>query len=491
MFSKINNQNLLKNSFFLGGKWYKQASTDKTYEIVNPANGETIATLPICGKSETRSAIEHAYTAFKQWKTTAKERAVLLTEWSRLIKNNLDDLAMILTTEQGKSLAEARGEILYGASFIDWFAEEGKRAYGEVIPSHRSDGRIVVLKQPIGVVGIITPWNFPQAMITRKLAPALAAGCTAVIKPAELTPLSAIALVALAEEAGFPSGVINLLMGDKNEIGNEITSSSLVRKLSFTGSTVVGKFLMEKCAQTMKKVSMELGGNAAFIVFDDADLDIAVKAAMNCKFRNTGQTCVCANRIYVQKGIFEAFMSKFTKSVEAMKVGIGTEEGVDQGPLINEQALLKIEKHVEDALSKGAELVIGGKRHQKGKQFFEPTILKKVSHDSLMCQEETFGPVAGVIGFETEEEVIEKANDTHFGLAGYFCTQNLSRAWRVAEALEVGIVGINEGIISNESSPFGGVKESGIGREGSKYGLEDFLEIKYVYMGINEKIEGS
>lgn len=488
----IKNSKLLDSTalgFYLGGSWQQESASKKTFSVENPANGEKLYNLPNCGKTETISAIEQAYLAFNTWKeTTAKERAALLMKWSTLIKANQADLALIMTSEQGKPLAEAMGEVLYAASFVDWFAEEGKRVYGDIIPPSNKDQRILVMKQPVGVCGIITPWNFPLAMITRKLAPALAAGCTAVIKPSEITPLCAIALIRLAEEAGLPPGVINLVFGDAPEIGDTLCASQLVRKISFTGSTRVGKLLMEKSSSTIKKLSLELGGNAPFIVFDDADLEIAVKATMICKFRNTGQTCVCANRIYVQSGIYNKYLDRLTEEVKKLKVGIGTEEGVTQGPLINKAAKEKVHTHLQDALQKGAQLVLGsdGNERDDNSPFFTPTILKKVPHNALMCQEETFGPLAGISVFETVEEVIEKANDSEYGLAAYFCTSNLMRAWKVAEALESGIVGINEGIISSESTPFGGIKQSGLGREGSKYGIDEYLEIKYVLMGIAE-----
>lgn len=487
---KINlfNSTLLKAAYLSGGDWIEKTNT--TFKVVDPFDQSEIITLPSCGIKETHVAIEQAYLAQNAWKqNTAKQRSLLLTKWSSLIKENQKDIALIMTQEQGKPLSEAMGEVLYAVSFIDWFAEEGKRAYGDIIPHSHPKQRVMVLKEPIGVVGIITPWNFPLAMITRKLAPALAAGCTAVIKPSEITPLSAIALSTLAEKAGFPSGVINLVFGDAPAIGKALTGSNLVSKISFTGSTRVGKLLMKQSASTVKKVSLELGGNAPFIVFDDADLDLAIEAAMICKFRNAGQTCVCANRIYIQEKIYHDFIDKFQAKVETLKMGIGTDEGVTQGPLINTEAKKKVVKHFNDAIKKGAQVVTGGVSSTdsitgRKNNFFTPTILKKVSHDALLCNEETFGPLAAVSSFKDEEEVVEKANDTEFGLAGYFCTKDLSRVWRVAEALEVGIVGVNEGIISAENVPFGGVKQSGIGREGSKYGLDEFLEIKYVLMGI-------
>lgn len=485
----IKNNQLLKSACFIDGKWIDK--TESTFAVEDPFDGEVIARLPYCLEKETQSSIQSAHTALTSWKqTTAKHRAGLLMKWSELIKTNQKDLALIMTQEQGKPLQEAMGEVLYAASFVDWFAEESRRSYGDIIPANHPEQRIMVLKQPIGVVGIITPWNFPLAMITRKLAPALAAGCTAIIKPSEITPLSAIALCALAEKVGFPPGVINLVFGDASAIGKTLTGSTMVRKMSFTGSTRVGKILMEQSAVTVKKVSMELGGNAPFIVFEDADLDTAVEAAMVCKFRNTGQTCVCANRIYVQTGIYDSFLEKFKSRVGALKMGRGISAEVTQGPLINKSAKVKVEQHFQDALSRGARVVYGGElatehiTNGKENTFFTPTILEGVSHDALMCNEETFGPLVAISVFETEAEVIEKANDTEYGLAAYFCSKDLSRAWRVAEALEVGIVGINEGIISADNVPFGGVKQSGVGREGSKYGMDEYLEIKYVLVGI-------
>jgi succinate-semialdehyde dehydrogenase/glutarate-semialdehyde dehydrogenase len=435
------------------------------------------------GADETRRAIEAANRAWPAWRgLTAKERCGILRNWFNLIMENADDLALLLTMEQGKPLAEAKGEVTYGASFIEWFAEEARRVYGDIIPPHQADKRIVVIKQPIGVVASITPWNFPIAMITRKCAPALAAGCPVVIKPAELTPLSAFALAELAERAGIPAGIVNVVTGVSSEIGGEMTSNPIVRKLSFTGSTRVGKLLMEQCAGTVKKVSMELGGNAPFIVFDDADLDAAVEGAMISKFRNAGQTCVCANRILVQDGVYEAFAEKLAVAVRKLSVGDGTEAGVNQGPLINMAAIAKIEEHVSDATAKGAKIAVGGNRHALGGSFFEPTILTGVTTDMKVTKEETFGPVAPLFRFKTEEEAIEMANDTEFGLAAYFYARDLGRVWRVAEALETGMVGVNTGLISTEVAPFGGVKESGIGREGSRYGMDDFLEVKYICM---------
>ena len=436
------------------------------------------------GGAETRRAIDAANAAWPAWRgKLAKERAAILRKWHDLIMANQDDLALLMTTEQGKPLAESKGEIAYGASFIEWFAEEGKRIYGDTIPQHQSDKRIVVIKQPIGVCAAVTPWNFPTAMITRKVGPALAAGCTMIIKPASYTPYSALALCELAERAGIPKGVLNVVTGASGPIGKELTTNPLVRKFTFTGSTVVGKQLMAQCAGTVKKVSLELGGNAQFIVFDDADIDAAVEGAMASKFRNTGQTCVCANRMLVQDGVYDQFVQKLGVKVAAMKIGNGLEDGVVQGPLIDMKAVEKVEEHIADAVAKGARVMAGGKRHAMGGSFFEPTVLADVKTNMKVTHEETFGPVAPLFRFKTEQELIKLANDTEFGLASYFYSRDIGRIWRVAEALEYGIVGINVGIISNEVAPFGGVKESGIGREGSKYGIEEFLEVKYLCMG--------
>ncbi|MCG8492004.1 MAG: NAD-dependent succinate-semialdehyde dehydrogenase, partial [Sneathiellales bacterium] len=414
---------------------------------------------------------------------TAKERANIMRKWNDLLLENTDDLARLMTMEMGKPLAEAKGEVAYAASFIEWFAEEGKRIYGDTIPEHQSDKRIFVLKQPIGVTAAITPWNFPIAMITRKAAPALAAGCPMVIKPAEMTPYSAFAMAVLAERAGVPAGILSIVTGVPQDIGGEMTSNTDVAKLTFTGSTATGKILMEQCASTVKRTSMELGGNAPFIVFDDADLDDAVEAALASKYRNAGQTCVCANRLYVQEGVYEAFAEKFAAKVRELKVGNGLEDGVSQGPLINENAVLKVEDHIADAVSKGAKILMGGNRHELGQTFFEPTILTGVTTDMKVAREETFGPMAPLFSFKEEDEVIRMANDTEFGLAAYLCARDVGRIWRVSEKLEYGIVGINTGIISTEVAPFGGVKQSGIGREGSKYGLDDYLEMKYMCLG--------
>ncbi|TQV80757.1 NADP-dependent succinate-semialdehyde dehydrogenase [Denitrobaculum tricleocarpae] len=479
---QLKDPSLFRQQCYIDGKWV-EADGGETIEVTNPANDEVIARIPKMGADETRAAIEAANRAWPAWRAlTAKERCTILRNWFNLITENADDLALLMTSEQGKPLAEAKGEVTYGASFIEWFAEEARRVYGDTIPQHQADKRIVVIKQPIGVVASITPWNFPIAMITRKCAPALAAGCPVVIKPAELTPLSAFALAELAERAGIPAGIINVVTGVASEIGGEMTSNPTVRKLSFTGSTRVGKLLMEQCAGTVKKVSMELGGNAPFIVFDDADLDAAVEGAMISKFRNAGQTCVCANRIFVQDAVYDAFAEKLAAAVEKISVGAGTEAGVNQGPLINLAAIAKVEDHVADATAKGAKVAVGGGRHALGGTFFEPTVLTEVTTDMKVTHEETFGPVAPLFRFKTEEQVIEMANDTEFGLAAYFYAKDLGRVWRVAEALETGMVGVNTGLISTEVAPFGGVKESGIGREGSKYGMDDFLEVKYICM---------
>ena len=481
----LNDQGLLRTKGYVNGAW-RAADSGKTFPVTNPATGAVIAEVSDMGAAETREAIDAANAALPGWKAkTAKERAAILRRWYDLILAAQEDLAQLMTAEQGKPLAEARGEVVYGASFIEWFAEEGKRAYGDVIPSFAANKRIVVLKEAIGVVAAITPWNFPNAMITRKCAPALAAGCTVVVKPAEDTPLSALALAELAERAGMPAGVFNIVMGrEPAAIGNELTHSPIVRKVSFTGSTEVGKLLMRQAASTVKKVSLELGGNAPFIVFDDADLDEAVKGAMASKYRNAGQTCVCANRLLVQAGVYDAFAAKLAEAVKALKVGNGAEAGVTQGPLINADAVAKVEELMGDALEKGAKVALGGKRHALGGTFFEPTILTGITTEMRVAREEIFGPVAPLFKFETEEDAIRMANDTEFGLAAYFYSRDIGRVWRVAEKLEYGIVGINEGIISTEVAPFGGVKESGIGREGSKYGLDDFMEVKYLCVGL-------
>ncbi len=474
---------LLKNNqTLLAGEWVA-ADSAETIAVTNPATGEIVAIVPKMGRAETERAILAAEVAQKQWKNlTAAARATILRRWFDLIKSHAEDLAQILTAEQGKPLAEARGEVNYGASFIEWFAEEAKRVYGETIPSPANDRRLLVIKQPIGVTAAITPWNFPIAMITRKAGPALAAGCSMIIKPAEQTPLSAIALAVLAEEAGVPSGVLQVITGKAREIGAVLCESPVVTKLSFTGSTEVGRILMRQCADTIKKLSLELGGNAPFIVFDDADLDAAVEGAMMSKFRNAGQTCVCANRLFVQDGVFDAFSEKLAAKVASLKVGNGTAEGVTQGPLIDVAAIEKIETHVTDAVKKGAKLVQGGKRHALGGTFYEPTVLAGVTADALIFKEETFGPVAPLFRFKTDDEVIELANRTEFGLASYFYSRDIGRIWRVAEALEYGMVGVNTGMISNEVAPFGGVKQSGLGREGSHHGIDEYLEIKYIAM---------
>ncbi len=479
----LKDKSLLKQLCYVNGKW-ASADSAKTINVTNPATGAIVGTIPKMGAPETARAIEDANKAWPAWRAkTAKERASILRRWYELIMENQDDLAIIMTTEQGKPLAESRGEISYAASFIEWFAEEGKRIYGDTIPSYARDKRIVVIKEPIGVCAAITPWNFPSAMITRKAGPALAAGCTMVVKPATATPYSALALAELGERAGIPAGVFNVITGSSSEIGNELTANPLVRKLTFTGSTEVGKQLTAQCAGTMKKVSMELGGNAPFIVFDDADLDAAVEGAVASKYRNSGQTCVCTNRLLVQSGVYDTFAQKLSKAVSAMQVGDGLKPDVQQGPLIDEASVIKVEEHISDALTKGARIALGGKRHELGGTFFQPTILCDVTPAMLVSREETFGPVAPIFRFETEEEAVTMANDTEFGLASYFYTRDIGRVWRVSEALEYGMVGINTGLVSTEIAPFGGVKESGIGREGSKYGIEEFVEIKYLCMG--------
>ena len=474
---------LLKNNLtLLAGKWVG-ADSGETISVTNPATGLEVAKVPLMGRAETERAIVAAEAAQKSWKTlTAAARAAILKRWFDLIILHREDLAQLLTAEQGKPLAEARGEVNYGASFIEWFAEEAKRVYGETIPAPMSDRRLLVLKQPIGVTAAITPWNFPIAMITRKAGPALAAGCSMIIKPAEQTPLCAIALAVLAEEAGVPSGVLQVITGDARQIGAALCESPVVAKLSFTGSTEVGRILMRQCADTIKKLSLELGGNAPFIVFNDADLDAAVEGAMISKYRNAGQTCVCSNRLFVQEGVYDEFAKKLAVKVAQLKVGAGTEEGVTQGPLIDAAAIEKVESHVADAVAKGATVIQGGKRHTLGGTFFEPTVLANVSDDALIFSEETFGPVAPLFRFKTDAEVIELANRTEFGLASYFYSRDIGRIWRVAEALEYGMVGVNTGMISNEVAPFGGVKQSGLGREGSHHGIDEYLELKYVCM---------
>ncbi len=480
---RLRDPELFRQACFVNGQWI-EASGGAAIPVDNPATSETIGSVPKLGRAETARAIDAAAAAFPTWRhLTAKDRAILLRRWFDLILANQEDLAVLMTLEQGKPLAESRGEVAYGAAFIDWFAEEGRRAYGDVIPSHARDKRIVVLKEPIGVVGCITPWNFPIAMITRKVGPALAAGCTVVVKPASQTPFSALALAALAERAGLPPGVLNVVTGPAAEIGGELTSNPLVRKISFTGSTEVGRTLMAQSAATIKKVSLELGGNAPFLVFDDADLDAAVEGAMLSKYRNAGQTCVCANRLLVQSSVYEEFSRRLAKAVDALKVGPGLDAGITQGPLIDMAAVEKVEAHIKDAVSKGATIMTGGARHPLGGRFFTPTVLTGVTPDMVVAREETFGPVAPLFRFDTETQAIELADRTEFGLAAYFYGRDIGRIWRVAEALEYGIVGVNTGIISTEVAPFGGMKQSGIGREGSKYGIEDFLEVKYLCIG--------
>ena len=483
---KLTDSNLFRAQAYIGGQW-ENASGGATCDVLNPATGERIGTVPDMGATETRRAIEAAKGALPAWAAkTAKERGTILRRWHDLMLANRDDLAILMTAEQGKPLAESKGEIAYAASFIDWFAEEGKRIYGDVIPQHQSDKRLVVLRQPVGVVAAITPWNFPAAMITRKAAPALAAGCTFVCKPAIQTPYSALAMAELGARAGIPAGVLNIVTGvGATAIGGELTSNPMVRKLTFTGSTAVGKKLMAQCADTMKKVSFELGGNAPFIVFEDADLDAAAAGAIVSKYRNTGQTCVCANRLLVQSSVYEAFTKKLVEAVAKLKTGDGLKGVTDQGPLIDAKALAKVEEHVADAVSKGAQIAYGGKRHALGGTFFQPTVITNVTPEMLVAREETFGPVAPIFRFDTEEEAVRMANDTEFGLASYFYTRDLARSWRVAEALEYGIVGVNTGMISTEVAPFGGIKESGTGREGSKYGILDYTELKYMCVGLS------
>ena len=472
---------LIRHGNFIDGQW---SSGGPTYPVLNPATGDLVANVQKAGAEETELAIDAANGALPAWrKLTAKERSQRLKRWGELMLSNQKGLATLLSREQGKPLAEAMGEVVYAASFLEWFAEEAKRAYGDVIPSHKADARIIVVKEAIGVVAAITPWNFPLAMVTRKVGPALAAGCTMVLKPSEETPLSAFALAVLAEQAGIPAGVFNIVSGDAVAIGGALQASSIVRKLSFTGSTRTGKLLMRQAADTLKKVSLELGGNAPFIVFDDADLDAAVKGAMASKFRNTGQTCVCVNRFFIQDSVYDAFTAKLAEAVAAMRVGDALQGDTEQGPLINVQALAKVEAHVGDAVEKGAKVLCGGRRHALGGTFFEPTILTEASNDMLIAQEETFGPVAACFRFKDEAQVLALANDTPFGLSAYFYSRDIGRVWRMAEGLEAGMVGINEGIISTEVAPFGGIKESGLGREGSKYGLDDYLELKYLLMG--------
>ena len=480
---QLKDPTLLRHQAYVNGAW-ADADGGQTINVSNPATGELIGTVPLMGAAETRRAIEAANAAWPAWrKKTAKERAAVLRRWHDLILENADDLALIMTAEQGKPLPEAKGEVAYAASFLEWFGEQAKRIEGDTLQSPWADRRTVVTREPIGVCAAITPWNFPAAMITRKVGPALAAGCPIIVKPAELTPFSAFAMAVLAERAGVPKGVFSVLTGDSKTIGAEMTANPIVRKLSFTGSTAVGRLLMAQSAPTIKKLSLELGGNAPFIVFDDADIDAAVEGAIASKYRNAGQTCVCANRLYVQDGVYDLFAEKLVAAVNKLKVGNGVEAGVTQGPMIEEKAVLKVEQHIADALSKGATLAVGGKRHALGHSFFQPTVLTGVTPSMLVATEETFGPLAPLFRFKTEEEVIAMANDTEFGLAAYFYSRDIGRVWRVAEALESGMVGVNTGLISNEIAPFGGVKQSGLGREGSKYGMDDYLVIKYICMG--------
>jgi len=480
---KLKDPTLFREACCIDGKWLT-ADSNQTIEVTNPASGEVLGTIPKMGADETRRAIDAANAAYPAWRAkTAKERASILRKWFDLMMENQEDLARMMTAEQGKPFKESMGEIVYAASFIEWFAEEGKRVYGDTIPQHAPGKRIVVTKEPIGVCAAITPWNFPAAMITRKCGPALAAGCTMVVKPATATPYSALALAELAERAGVPAGVFSVVTGSSGAIGGEMTSNPIVRKLTFTGSTEIGKLLMEQCAGTVKKTSMELGGNAPFIVFNDADIDEAVLGAMASKFRNTGQTCVCANRLLVQDGVYEEFSKKLAAAVEEMRVGDGLKGETEQGPMIDMAAVEKVEEHIEDAVAKGAKVISGGSRHDLGGTFFQPTVLAEVNTDMKVTKEETFGPVAPLYRFETEEQALQMANDTEFGLAAYFYSRDIGRVWRVMEGLEYGIVGVNEGIISTEVAPFGGMKESGTGREGSKYGIEDYLEIKYGLIG--------
>ena len=481
---QLSQPKILQNKSFIDNNWIS-AQSGNTFEVTNPANGQVITTVADCGAKETEQAIEAATKAFALWrKKTAKERSAIMRRWFELIMYHTDDLALLMTMEQGKPLAEAKGEINYGASFIEWFAEEARRVYGDVIPTPLNDRRIIVTKQPIGVVAAITPWNFPVSMITRKLSPAIAAGCTVVLKPAAQTPLSALALAYLSKEAGFPNGVINIVTSDNaSEVGKVMTEHRLVQKFSFTGSTRVGKMLMQQCGSTVKKVSLELGGNAPLIVFDDADIDQAVKGALASKYRNAGQTCVCANRLYIQDKIYDTFIEEYKKAVTLLKVGDGTQPCVQIGPLIDKNAVEKINRLIQDAVEKGAVVTAGGDRHEAGELFYQPTVIEKCTRQMALSKEEMFGPVSSVFKFYSEEEAIELANDTEYGLASYFFTQNLGRAWRVAEALDYGIVGINEGIVSHAEAPFGGMKESGIGREGSKYGIEEYVEVKYMCLG--------
>jgi succinate-semialdehyde dehydrogenase/glutarate-semialdehyde dehydrogenase len=481
---QLNDPTLFRQQAFIDGQW-RDALSGEVITVTNPANDQRLGSVPKMGAEETHEAIDAANRALPAWRAlTAKERAAILRRWFDLIMANQDNLARLMTLEQGKPLAEAKGEIGYAASFIEWFAEEGKRVYGDTIPGHQADKRLIVIKQPIGVTAAITPWNFPAAMITRKAGPALAAGCTMVLKPASQTPFSALALAELAQRAGIPDGVFSVVTGSAGAVGNALTSNPLVRKLSFTGSTEIGRQLMAQCAQDIKKVSLELGGNAPFIVFDDADLDKAVEGALASKFRNAGQTCVCANRLYVQEGVYDRFAEKLQQAVEKLQLGDGLQSGVTTGPLIDDKAVAKVQEHIADALAKGARIMTGGKVHELGGNFFQPTILLDVPDSAKVAKEETFGPLAPLFRFKDEADVIRQANDTEFGLAAYFYARDLSRVFRVGEALEYGIVGINTGLISNEVAPFGGVKASGLGREGSKYGIDDYLEIKYMCIGL-------
>ncbi|OLP46341.1 NAD-dependent succinate-semialdehyde dehydrogenase [Rhizobium oryziradicis] len=486
LLSQLKDPSLAIDKALIAGSWLDASESGKTFDVTNPSTGDVVATLPDMGRSETARAIDAAYKAQKLWAAkTGKERANVLRKLFDLLVANADDLATILTMEMGKPLAEAKGEILYGASYVEWFGEEAKRVYGDTIPGHQQDKRIIVIKQPIGVVASITPWNFPNAMLARKFAPAIAAGCSMVSKPAAETPLSALALAALAERAGLPAGLFSVVLSkDSASIGKEFTENNKVRKLTFTGSTNVGKILMQQGAAQIMKLGLELGGNAPFIVFDDADIDAAVEGAMVSKYRNNGQTCVCANRLYIQSGVYDAFAEKLSQKVSAMKVGDGFEAGVNAGPLITAKALEKVQEHISDAVSKGASIALGGNPDERGGLFFQPTVLTGVTKDMIIAREETFGPVAPLFKFETEEEVIEMANNTEFGLASYFYSKDMSKIFRVAEALEYGMVGINTGLISTEVAPFGGIKQSGQGREGSKYGIEDYVEIKYLCLSI-------
>jgi succinate-semialdehyde dehydrogenase/glutarate-semialdehyde dehydrogenase len=480
---KLQDSTLLRQHCLIDGRWVA-ADDGETLAVHNPADGQRLANVPRVGAAETRRAISAASNALPAWRArTAKDRSAVLREWHRLILAQADDLALLMTSEQGKPLAEAKGEVVYAASFIEWFAEEAKRVYGEMIPSPTADKRLMVIKQPVGVCALITPWNFPAAMITRKAGPALAAGCTVVIKPASQTPLTALALAELAQRAGVPAGVINVVTGSAAAIGGELSADPRVAKLSFTGSTEIGRVLMAQCAPTIKRLSLELGGNAPFIVFDDADLDAAVDGLIASKYRNTGQTCVCTNRVLVQDGVYAAFAEKFAQRVGTLKVGAGTEAGVAQGPLIDAKAVAKVEEHIADARAKGGRVLVGGRRHALGGTFFEPTVIADATSAMLCAKEETFGPVAPLFRFHTESEAIAMANDTEFGLASYFYSRDLARCLRVGEALEYGMVGVNTGLISNEVAPFGGVKQSGIGREGSRYGIDEYLEVKYLCLG--------